>query len=75
MGVEFYINMCVCAFKEKSSILIISGKEQAASIMAGMKIAMTFSEDGTIILSLYFWYLIKTKTLSLSRRGGQRHKI
>lgn len=52
MAVEFYINMCVCAFKEKSRILIISGKEQAASIRAGMKIAMTFTEDSTIILSL-----------------------
>jgi len=66
--------MCVCVFQEKSSTLIISRKEQAASIIAGIKNAMMFIEDGTIILSLYFQYLIKTKCLSLSRRVGQHHK-
>lgn len=47
MAVGFYINMCGCALQEKSSILINSEKEQAAGLMAGLKFAMTFIEDGT----------------------------
>lgn len=74
MAVKFYINMCVCAFKEKSSILIISVKEQAASITSGMRLAVMFIEDGTVILSLYVQNLFKTKILSLNRQGGQYHK-
>lgn len=74
MAAENYIKMCVCAFKEKSSIPVISGKEQAVSIMAGKKIAMTFIEVSTIIILLYLWYLIKTKPLSLNRSEGQHNK-
>lgn len=39
--------MCGCAFQEKSSILVTSEKDQAAGLMAGLKFAMTFIEDGT----------------------------
>ena len=36
-------------------------------------IAMTFTEDGSVILSLYFWCLIKTKTSAEEEDSTIKH--
>jgi len=51
VAVVFYINVWVCAFKEKSIILTIFEIESTVIVMAGVKIALKFIEDGKIILS------------------------
>lgn len=54
MAVIFYINVWVCAFKEKPIILTISEIENTVIVMSGVKIAFKFIEDGKIILSHIF---------------------